>query len=631
MRNDIMVRAIARRWALLLAAVVFLLVPAAANAQATKPLRLTVDLRRAPQGIIHSHIEIPVASGEVELAYPQWIQGTHAPEGRIGNVAGLVIKGGGRPLIWTRNPTDLYRFAVKVPPGVSSIEVDFDYLDVPSDGSGRREDTAANLAVLSWDKVLLYPVWGQPMTRAVSAALQLPTGWRVATALTVATETPGLIRFATTTVDRLTDSPVSSGEHLRIYPIATIDGVPYRLNVVANADAETVVPSAFVAKFARLVEEAHRLMPPPPFKSYDFIVTLSSAIRNNGLEHLSSTETRFPEGLFSDPDLMIVSGTWLTHELFHAWNGKYRRPAGVYAPDYQTPLQDELLWVYEGMTEYYGGILAARSGFWTPEQFRAQFAMVAAQSRDAPGWQWASIADSATIAPASMDWAWQSWNRKRDYYSDSALVWLDIDMRIRRMTNGRRSLDDFCRLFFAGTGDARDVRSYTLADVVRGLNEVAPFDWHGLIEGAVYRRGATAPLHGLGEGGWRLEQRTAPNAYIAASENRRRQLNLWWPVGMTLGNDGRVADILWDSPAAKAGLAPGDTVYSVNGRTYSAQAMRDAAETGNAIDVRFQRGGVLETARILPGGPHTYPGLTRVGGTPDSLTAAITPLSSGKP
>ncbi|HEV2115648.1 MAG TPA: M61 family peptidase, partial [Terriglobales bacterium] len=423
----------------------FCAVSAAQNA----PITLNVDAREAPRRIFHVRLSFPVSAGPLTLYYPKWLPGNHRPTGPIANLVGLHFSASGQVIPWNRDDVDMYAFHVNVPAGASTLEAGFDYV-TPSHGPGRFDPVSTDqLMILNWNVVLLYPAGKPARDFTYNATLELPAGWKFGTALPVSSHSSSAVAFAPAPLNTLIDSPVLAGANYRAVPLPAPGSPPQELDIAADSAAVLEIPEESVADYTRLMAEAGALFGAHHYRDYHFLLTLSDVEPPNGLEHHESSDDRAPERTLIDPSLRKLMASLLPHEYAHSWNGKYRRPAGLATPDYQQPMKGELLWVYEGLTTYLGEVLAARSGLYTPAQFREQLALTAAQMDHRAGRLWRPLEDTAVAAQILYEAPreWTSWRRSADFYPESELTWLEADTIIRKQTNGRRSLDDFCRAF----------------------------------------------------------------------------------------------------------------------------------------------------------------------------------------
>ena len=601
-------------------------------AQTTQnPARLEVDLREAPQHIFHAKLTLPVNAGPLTLVYPKWIPGEHSPTGPIVDLVGLKITAAGKEVSWRRDDVDMFAFHLDVPAGADALNLSYDYLS-PAEATGSRErpSSTAKLAVLNWYMVTLYPQGPKSDDLTYLATLRLPPGWKYGTALPVAKESPELIEFAPASLTTVIDSPVITGVYLRDIDLSPGQTPPHNVHVAADGPAPLEATPPEVQHLRQLVAETGALFGARHYRRYDFLLTLSDRMPPDGVEHHESSDNRTEEAFFLDPDL-FQSSDLLAHEFAHSWNGKYRRPAGLATPDYQTPMKGELLWVYEGLTQYYGVILSARSGMMPLNLFRENLASTAAYLNDRPGRTWRDLQDTAVAAQIlySETSAGASWRRGVDYYDEGALIWLEADTIIRKQTNGKKSLDDFCRKFHGGENTSPKVVPYTFDDVVAGMKEVASYDWRAFFNERLKSHGPGAPLGGLENSGWKLIFNETPNEFEHIEELSNQEVELQFSLGLLVhgpgGDDGdHILDVIPGSPAAKTGLAPGMRLVAVNGRKWSPDILRDAIKQAKSskdpIDLLAENGDFFQTYRIDYHGGERNPHLIPVSGKADLLT-----------
>jgi predicted metalloprotease with PDZ domain len=617
---------------------------ASVNSQTVQhPARLDVDLRDAPKHIFHAKLALPVTPGPLTLVYPKWIPGEHSPTGPIVDLVGLKITAAGKAIPWRRDDVDMYAFHVNIPDGVDSLDLTYDYLS-PAEATTSREhpSSTAKFAVLNWYMVTLYPQGPKTDDLVYVAALRLPSGWKYGTALPVAKESSDVIEFAPASLTTVIDSPVIAGVYLRNIDLSPGQTPPHSVHVVADGPAPLDATPAEVQHLRQLIAETGTLFGARHYRRYDFLLTLSDRMPSDGVEHHESSDNRTEENYFLDPGL-FQSSELLSHEFTHSWNGKYRRPAGLATPDYQTPMKSELLWVYEGLTQYYGVMLAARSGMMPPGMFRDYLASTAAYLNDRPGRTWRDLQDTAIAVQIlySTPPEGSSWRRSVDYYDEGTLIWLEADTIIRKQTSGKKSLDDFCKKFHGGENTPPKVVPYTFDDVVAGMNDVAPYDWRAFFTTRLTSHGPGAPLGGLENSGWKLVFTTTQNEYEHVSEIVNQEIELQFSLGLLLhapgGEDGdHILDVIPDSPAAKAGLAPGMRLVAVNGRKWNPDILRDAiARAKNSkepIELLAENDDFFQTYRIDYHGGERYPHLEPINGKADLLTeiakmnAAAVPL-----
>jgi predicted metalloprotease with PDZ domain len=602
---------------------------AASCAAASRSVTLEVDAREAPKRIFHARLSIPASPGPLRLYYPKWIPGEHGPTGPITDLAGLTLSAGGKPIPWRRDDVDMWAFSCEVPAGADAVDVGLDYLS-PADTSGFSSGATATaqLAVVSWNTLLLYPETKSSDDILFAPSLRLPPGWKHGTSLTVSRESGDRVEFAPVSLTMLVDSPVLVGRHFKAVSLA--DNPPTRLNIAADSQAALELSPDHLARFRALVGETGPLFGARHYRHYDFLLTLSDHTAHFGLEHHESSDDRVAERSLVDEDKKKLLAGLLPHEMTHSWNGKYRRPAGLATPTYQEPMKGGLLWVYEGLTEYLGQILTARSGLLSAEQYREALALTAASMDLQGGRAWRPLSDTAVAAQllynARADWA--AWRRGTDFYPESELLWLEADTIIRRETKGARSLDDFCRAFLGGPSGTPAVVPYTYEDVLAELNRVTPYDWKGFWATRVSAATPRAPLSGIENAGWKLVYGTERPDMLRAADEANRTTDERFSIGILVNDDGTIPDVIPDSPSSKAGVAPGAKLTAVNGRRYSRDVLRDAIQatkSGDKLDLLVENGEFFETYRIAYTGGLRYPALERVSQKPDVLSQIIAP------
>jgi|KBSMisStaDraftv2_1062788.scaffolds.fasta_scaffold49575_2 predicted metalloprotease with PDZ domain len=590
-------------------------------AQTQTPVKLEVDLRDATRRIYHSKMEFPVKPGPFTLVYPKWIPGEHSPNGPIVDVTGVHFRANGQEIPWRRDDVDLYLFHCTIPAGITAMEATLDYLLPKEDGTAGSPSATAQVAVLPWNLVVLYPQGAKTDEVMFSASIRVPAGWKFATALTtVRSDGPEAAAFETISLTRLVDSPLLAGAFFKTYDLSPGQKPEHRLNIAADSAIATKLTADELAHLRQLVAETGTLFGARHYRHYDFMLALTDHLPVNGLEHHESSDNRGPEKMLLDPDSLEGLMDLLPHEFFHSWNGKYRRPAGLATPDYQEPMKGDLLWVYEGLTQYYGVMLAARSGFWKPEQLREYLAATFAALNDGrPGRSWRDLEDTA-ISVSILYGARQagaSWRRPVDYYEESELIWLEADTIIRRETKGQKSLDDFCRKFHGTEDGAIKVAPYTFDDVVAALNAIAPYGWKDFFEKRLHSHGPGAPLGGLENSGWKLSYNDEMNDHQRAAEQTDGNVDLSFSLGFTAqaaGDDvNSIVDVLPDSPAAKAGIAPGMKLVAVNGRKWTPDwlrvAIREAKNAKEPIRLLLENDEFYQTFEIDYHGGERYPHL----------------------
>ena len=597
-------------------------------------IHLHVDLTDAPRNIYHAHLQFPVHAGEMALVFPKWIPGNHRPSGPITALTGIRMEAGGHAVAWQRDDVDMYQFHVNVPAGADTLEVSLDAITTQDSAGGGGPAASSNLLDLNWNAVVLYPKDTRSDDITFVPSVTLPVGWKFATALPGARANGNDVEFSQVPLTTLIDSPLIAGAHFKKVELTKPGESPVHvLDMVAEDEADLDLTPKEEADFQRLVAETGALFGARHYRHYDFLLTISSQVGGHGLEHHESNDSTYAEHTLSDPDLLMLQADLVAHEFTHSWNGKYRRPAGLATPNYQEPMVGDLLWVYEGLTEYLGTVLAARSGFWTDEQYREALADTAAMLDHRSGRQWRSLEDTARsvqiLRMAGQQWI--NWRRGLDYYPEGELIWLEVDARIRQLTHGQRSLNDFCHSFHGGESSSPKVVPYTFDDLVRALNEVAPYDWATLLRERVDAVTTHAPLGGIERGGWKLVYTDKPNLITKAAEGQFKFSDFSYSLGVSFGSDNKVVDVNAGSPAYQAGLGPGMKVLAVNGRQFSPDllhaAIKAAQGSSQAIDLLVENAEFFKTYSISYHDGEKHPHLERVSDQPDALSDILKPLT----
>ncbi|HTX42373.1 MAG TPA: hypothetical protein VMD25_11130 [Acidobacteriaceae bacterium] len=607
------------------------------HAQTTpaNPIHLTVDLTDAPRKMLHGEITIPVEPGPLTLLYAKWIPGEHMPDGPIDNLAGLFITGNGQSIRWVRDDVNMYAIHLTVPPGVTMINVKDDFLaTAAATGFSAGASTSANLALLSWNELVLYPSGHQSADLYVKPSVILPDGWKFGTALTRISESGDRVDFSTVSLEQLIDSPLLTGRYFAEFPLAPEVTPKHYLDVAADGPEDLALTPETLAGYSNLVRETGALYKSRHYESYHFLVTASDQVAHFGLEHHQSSDDRVPEKTFVDPNLLLLSADLLPHEFTHSWNGKYRRPAGLATGNYEDPMIGNLLWVYEGLTDYLGNVLAARSHIETATDYRDYLADVAAQMDYRPGRTWRDLQDTATAAQLLYETSdeWDNWRRSTDYYSEGDLLWLDVDTTIRRLTDDKKSLNDFLAAFEGYGGNTPPkVVPYHFSDIVDGLNAVVPYDWAGFLKERLTSLSPHAPLGGIEHGGYKLIFTDRPNAIMQADINAYGSMPEWWSIGINVSSDGHIEDVLVGSPADKAKLGPGMQIIAVNGRQFSgpllSAAIQEAKGNELPIELIVVNTGTYRVVGLDYHGGLRFPHLQRVEGTPDLLDEILQPMT----
>ncbi|HYK37425.1 M61 family peptidase [Alloacidobacterium sp.] len=604
-------------WPLALASM--LAVPAAV-AQSGEAISLTVDATQTQQKILHVHEVLPVKPGPLTLYYPKWIPGEHGPDGPLSDLTGLKFEADGKTIPWQRDLLDVFTFHVDIPAGATQLDVRYDFIE-PLGGSATDK-----LMILEWNEAVLYPA-GTPAAQLMySATLVVPKGWKFGTPLPVATQSGNQVSFKPISLDLLVDSPVIAGEYYRAIDL-TPPGEPvhHEIDMAADSEAALNMSPQIQKAMINLVAESGKLFGARHYRDYHFLFALSDHVAHFGLEHHESNDSRLPERTLLMPSAGMSLGGLLAHEFAHSWNGKFRRPADLATPDFETPMKTDLLWGYEGLTDYLGPMLAARGGLWTPEQYHEYLASIAAMlGPGRPGRTWRPLLDTAVGEPIpGFARGWLNWRRGTDYYDEGDLVWLEVATIIHRETKGQKSIDDFCHAFHGGPNNGPEVKTYTFDELVSALNAVAPYDWAGFFRERLNSTSPDAPVGGIENAGWKIVYNGEPSKL----QGRRGNPGDVYSIGLQLSEDGTVTDSIVGSPAYKAGITSGMKVVGVNGRVYTHDGLEDAIKsangTSNPIELLVVVDDYFRTCKVDYHGGDRYPHLVRDEANPDYLDELI--------
>ncbi|PYX82393.1 MAG: peptidase M61 [Acidobacteria bacterium] len=610
---------------------VFAVLPAL-MAKTGPTIQLSVDASEAARKIFHARLKIPATPGTLTLYYPKWIPGEHAPDGPVTNLAGLRFSANGQELKWRRDTLDGWTINVQVPPGQKQVEATLDFLSPAQfeGGFSAGSSATAQMAVVSWNQVLLYPKGWASDDLTYVASLRLPSGWKFGTPLPIKTRSAEQIQFAPASLTMLVDSPVIAGQYLKVVPLQA-EAPPAEMDIAADSAAALDAPPEVWDHYRNLVAQAARLFGAQHYRDYHFLYSLSDHVAHFGLEHHESDDSRVDERSLVDPTKRILHSGLLPHEYVHSWNGKYRRPADLATPDYQQPMQDDLLWVYEGLTSYLGDILTARSSLWNPDQFRDSLALTAAALDHEPGRSWRNLQDTADAAPQLYfsPREWYSWRRGTDFYAEDVLNWLWVDVIIRQKTQGNKSIDDFCHLFHGPPAGPPMVKPYNFDDVVNTLNQIVAYDWRDFWTERLSDHGPGAPLGGIEGSGWRVVYDENRSEILKATESEYKIVSAEYSIGLALNDEGVVSDAVEGMPAAKAGIGPGMKIIAVNGRHFSGNVLRDALRTGKSssepLELLVENAEYYQTYKLDYSGGEKYPHLVRDSSKPDLLSEIIRP------
>ena len=604
-------------------------IPAARDIPFPGTVQLTVDATDVTRGIFTIRERVPVTgAGDLVLLYPKWVPGGHSPRNEIRKVAGIKVSANGQALKWKRDPLDVYAFHIPVPQGVAAVDVEFQFLSATDSNQGRTVMTP-EMSSIQWLSLSMYPAGYYVRQIPVQASVIVPTGWKVATALRPSGQAGGKIDYPVTSYEILVDSPLIAGPNYRRIPLSN----DVALDVIGDTPAELAATPEQIAAHKRLVEQAVRLFGAQHYDHYDFLLTISDNLGGNGLEHHRSSEDGVDRGYFTDWENKLRDRNLLPHEYTHSWDGKYRRPADLWTPDFNTvPMEGSLLWVYEGQPQFWGYVHGGRSGRVSKQDTLDAIASTAATySTGTPGRIWRPLVDTTNdpTAAGRQPQPYRSWQRSEDYYSEGQLIWIDVDRIIRQASGGKRSIDDFARAFYGMRDRDYGELTYTLDDVVATLNKVQPYDWRGYLQRRVYDVAASPPLEGINQGGYRLIYTAEPTKWIKSAEKGGKSNDLTYSGGFVVGNDGKVSSVLWDSAAFNAGITVGTMIVAVNGRNFMGDALKDAikaaANNGPSPELLIHDGDVYRTVKLDWHGGLRYPRLEKVGKGPGTLDALLAP------
>jgi predicted metalloprotease with PDZ domain len=594
-------------------------------------LRIRVDATDLERRIFRVRETVPVAGpGPLTLLYPRWIPGGHTPRGDLANLAGLIVTANGQRLEWTRDTVEVAAYHIEVPAGVKEVELEFQYLSA-TDGDQGRVVVTPEMLNIQWISMALYPAGHFTRQIHIEPSVRLPEGWSYGTALEAATTSEGWVTFKPVTFDVFADSPMFAGRWFKKVDLDPGGRSRVTLDIMADDPNLLDITPRQIEAHRAMVAQADKLYGARHYDHYDMLLSLSDRLGGIGLEHQRSSENGTSPKYFTDWDKLPATRDLLAHEYTHSWNGKYRRPADLWTPNFNVPMRDSLLWVYEGQTQYWGYVLAARSGLLTRQEALDAIAATAATYDNRVGRAWRQMSDTTNDPIIAMRRAipWTSWQRSEDYYSEGQLIWLDADTLIREQSGGRKSLDDFAKAFFGVNDGDWSQLTYDFDEVVRTLNAVQPYDWAGFLKSRLASHGPGAPLDGVTRGGYRLVYTETPTDYFKSAEARRKSTDLTYSLGLVLNKDGDLTAVQWEGPAFKAGLTDGTKVIAVNGLAYDPERIKDAVQrahgAGDPVELIVKTGDRYRTVKIPYNGGLRYPRLERVAGTPDRLGEILTP------
>ncbi|MEI7773379.1 MAG: hypothetical protein WCK17_01255 [Verrucomicrobiota bacterium] len=602
-------------------------------------ISLDVDAREISRSLLHARLEIPAKPGELVVWYPKWIPGVHAPAGPVQNLAGLRFESAaGDILEWKRDEVEMNRFLITVPTGADRVIAKLDYICNQPTTSSSGVDSFGNskVGVINWNTVLLYPEDASIDRMTASVRLQLPAGWRFGTALAAAIKAEGTsLAFESMTLRRVVDSPLICGEHFRSIELTGKNTPPGFLHITSEASSAIAIDDKLIAQYRKLYTETLALFGGARFESYHFLLVCSDTVPRNGLEHLASSFNVVGErDLIEDKKRKGWAAYLLPHEFVHAWCGKFRRPASMITSSFHKPERTKLLWVYEGLTQYLGEVLAVRSGLLTFEEHLPALAGKLEWLMHQDGRRWRALEDTAIASWLARGHSvpWSQLRRGQDYYDEGLVVWLEADALIREKTDGKKSLDDFCKKFFAVDHEKMPiVLGYELNEITGLLRELAEQDWDQFFADRVSKPRDTLALDFLNRTlGYRLQYNARPSEYLTERDKDRKQVSVTASLGLSVGDDGKISTIIPGSPADRAGLAGGMTIAGVNERKFSGQRLKDGVAdsvTRGKVELLVLDGEVFRAIPLNYSEGPKYLELTRATDHPDSLSTIFKPLT----
>jgi predicted metalloprotease with PDZ domain len=611
-----------------------------ASSLGQQPIRIVADLTDHVRGVLHAHIQFPVKAGALTLGYPEWIPGEHAPTGPLNQIIHLSFHGNGKEIPWRRDLIEIYNFHLDVPAGVQTVDADLDFASVDmEDGFSATVAASDHVVVLNWWLLTLFPV-DQPADQIqFQPSVKLPPGWSFGTALVPSQQRGDVTQFAPVSLRTLIDSPVLTAQYFKKVQIGGKQ--PVELDLGGESERSIAISAQETDHFRRLVAEAESLFGGAPYKNYHLLLCLSDPLAHYTLEHSASSDNRFVEDALYAPGKLVTTASTIPHEYVHAWNGKARIPDGLATLNYQQPLKGDLIWVYEGLTEYLGMVLTTRSGFWNEEEFREALALDAGEMATHPGRLWRSLEDTAVGAQllTSAPTAWLTERRSTDFYAEGALIWMEVDTILRQRSGNKHSLDDFCKLFLAPAMQGAP-KTYTLENVLALLNQVQAYDWRSFFADRLEKLHPKPPLGGITGAGWKFSYGPTAGSLVRGLETAHKT-DLLWPlwssqeivdarfsIGLLLEADGTVLDVSRDMAGFQAGIAPGMRILSVNGIAFTPEVLRHGigatAQGGKLVLIR-EHHGVRGTVNVVYHGGNRFPSLVRNSRGEDLLPAIIGP------
>lgn len=550
-----------------------------------EPLRIQVDATDTAHKVFSVTEFIPLhGEASMTLLYPQWETGSHAPTISVADLAGLELRVKGKLLEWHRDPLNVHAFHVTLPAKASLLEAHFQYLSPFRGGVMTR-----NIVQVQWEHLMLTPQGRNVNDIPVTAQIKFPEGFHAASSLPVAQEDGAVLKFQQCTVGELADAPIFAGRFTKDWLLSKENDKPVRLHLVADAAKDLSISAGQLEELRSAVARSNDMFGAAPFRHYDFLVSLSDLLPNDGgSEHQESSEIYLPADYFLAPDKYKALAPLFPHEYIHAWNGLSHRAKGLLVPDFNTPMKDGMLWVYEGLTELWGLQIARESGLISDQDYRDILALDAAEQISRPGRRWKTLGDSDydPVYLAGHHITWRDWERREDYYAEGPLLWLGVDAKLRSLSNGKKSLKDFARAFFA-SGHAPSMTTYTFPAVMATLNTIAPSSWQDYFLLRLTTHDGSYLVDSLKDAGYSLVFEATENAILAQQEQEDEAVDLSYSIGARIRQNGVVQNVSWDSLAFNAGLAPGMKITAINGEAFSVTALRQHLQDASAAPIRL--------------------------------------------
>ncbi|MBW6527810.1 hypothetical protein KZ813_13260 [Sphingomonas sp. RHCKR7] len=585
-------------------------------------IALSVDATDVAHKLYTVEVVIPVqAAGAMTLLYPRWEAASHGPSLSVVNLTGFAVFAGARRLAWRRDPLEPHAFHLDVPAGAASVTARYQVV-------AAARDLTRDLIMLPWQQLILYPAGWYARNIAVAAMVSLPDGLISHAPLIAGRSADGHLVLPERTLEALLDTPVYAARSATRVSLAAGDA-PVTLTAMAAAAMPPVIPPERVDALRRMVAQTGRVFGTAPFARYDFLVRLGDDLAAGGTEHRAAGEITLPAGYFDDWSRQLLDRDIFPHELVHAWNGLFRTPADLWAPTPNVPQSGSLLWVYEGRTEFWGRVLAARAHLRSKQETLDRLALDAAEVSQRRGRAWRSLADDVNY-PAFMlrqPVRWRDWQRRRDYYDEGVLLWLAVEARLRERTGGRRGLDDFAQAFFAGATPNAPTQTYTFEALCVALEAVAQGEWAGFLTTWLEAHDELDTLIGLRALGWNLVYTNTPTETFRQHEAELGGLDLTYSLGMTVMADGRIGAVSWQGSAFTAGLAPGAKILAVSSEPFSTERLLQAVRRSETVPITLtaEQDGGRRDYHLSYKGSLRYPSLERFAEKADRLSRLLAP------